>query len=105
MARHHSADRRAIYEALENRLMFASVPTAWSDVIDNKYMPLLPGATWLYRGTKDGVHEKNRIIVQDTTRVIMGVTCVSVLDRVWEAGKLTEKTHDFFAQDLLGNVW
>jgi hypothetical protein len=33
------------------------------------------------------------------------VECVVVDDRGWEAGKLIEKTYDWFAQDEEGNVW
>jgi hypothetical protein len=47
---------------------------------------------------------KNVITVQDYTVQIQGVTCNVVLDRVFTAGELSEKTHDFFAQDTSGNV-
>jgi hypothetical protein len=35
----------------------------------------------------------------------MGVTTVVVHDRAFDAGKLIEDTHDWFAQDQVGNVW
>src|SRR5262249_31425060 len=92
----------ACVETLEVRRLFAG---AWADTIDNPYMPLIPGASWLYRGAKSGVPMKDRVVVQNYTTVIMGVTCTVVLDRVYVGGKLSENTHDFYAQDHFGNVW
>jgi hypothetical protein len=54
---------------------------------------------------KEGEPMKDRIVVQDYTKKILGVTCTVVLDRVYVNNKLEEKTLDFFAQDKLGNVW
>lgn len=93
----------ASIEALDGRCLCSAA--GWADAIDNPMMPFLPGMRWVYRGVKDGVVEKNRTVVMDQTRQIMGVTCTVVLDRVYENGKLTEKTHDWYAQDKLGNVW
>jgi hypothetical protein len=43
--------------------------------------------------------------VAHNTKVILGVTCVEVLDTVTLNGELTERTLDWFAQDKDGNVW
>ena len=43
--------------------------------------------------------------VTSDTKNIMGVKCVVVDDRVFEGGKLAEKTYDWYAQDNKGNVW
>ncbi len=80
-------------------------PSAFADTIDNPNMPVLPGATWIYTGIKDGEPLKQRVVVQDYTQVVDGVICTVVLDRVFVNGELEERTHDFFAQDLAGNVW
>ena len=61
--------------------------------------------SWVYKGSKLGVAEVDRVVVQGYTKLIKGVTCTVVLDRVYEAGKLTESTHDYYAQDDKGNVW
>ena len=39
------------------------------------------------------------------TRVVDGVTCRVVFDRVWSNGRLTERTHDWYAQTRRGTVW
>ncbi len=94
---------RAVIEHLEARRLFNAA--GFSDTIDNPYFPLAPGMTWLYKGTKDGAVEKNRIVVQNYTKKIKGVICTVVLDRVYEDGNLSELTHDWYAQDNTGNVW
>jgi hypothetical protein len=45
------------------------------------------------------------VTVTGDTKVIMGVTCIVVRDTVSEGGKVVEDTYDWYAQDLLGNVW
>src|SRR2546423_2161367 len=91
-------------EALESRRLFQA--TGWSTVIDNPLLPWTPGARYVYKGVKNGAPEKNVVVViASYTRQVMGVTTTVVLDRVYESGKLTEKTHDYYAQDTFGNVW
>jgi hypothetical protein len=90
-------------EALEPRRMLNAA--GFVDVIDNPFMPLTPGATWVYKGFKEGAVLKQRTVVQGYTKTIRGVTCTVVLDRGYEDGELVERTHDFFAQDDKGNVW
>jgi hypothetical protein len=73
--------------------------------IDHPYFPLVVGTTRTYRGqTADGTE---RIVIEalDETRVVMGVACQVVRDRVFVDDVLVEDTHDFFAQDDAGNVW
>jgi len=73
--------------------------------IDNPYMPLTPGAVFVYEGTKDGQRETNRVYVSHETKVIVGVTCIVVKDTVLVDGTLEEATLDWYAQDKDGNVW
>src|SRR5438128_10730370 len=91
-----------IPEALEGRRLLSS---AFSDTIDNPYMPMIPGTTFVYHGFKGGERESDLITVTGNTSEINGVTTTDVLDRVYVGGTLAERTHDFFAQDKIGNVW
>lgn len=73
--------------------------------IDNPYLPLTPGTTFVYVGdTPDGV-EHEELFVTRNTKVILGVTCTEVRDIVTLDGELIEDTLDWFAQDKDGNVW
>jgi hypothetical protein len=80
-------------------------PADFTTKIDNKYFPLKPGTTFVYRGKTQDATEGDTVKVTSDTRNIMGVECVVVDDRVTEDGKLTEKTYDWYAQDNKGNVW
>ena len=73
--------------------------------IDNTYLPLVVGTTRIYQAeTEDGTE---RIVVEvlDETRVVSGITCRVVRDRVYLDDVLIEDTHDWYAQDDVGNVW
>lgn len=67
----------------------------------NPYFPLVQGSRWVYEG--DG--ETITVTVRDETKLIGGVDCVVVNDRVEEDGDVVEDTDDWYAQDLLSNVW
>jgi hypothetical protein len=92
--------------------MAASDPTAFkptdfnknSTNIDNQYLPWMPGTTFVYAGAP-GSNTKDTEIVTHDTKKIAGVNCVVVDDTVREAGKVTEHTLDYYAQDKKGNVW
>jgi hypothetical protein len=76
-------------------------PANFVNRIDNKYFPLDPGTTLIYEGGA----ERDVMAVTSDTKKIMGVECVVVDDRGYEAGTLIEKTYDWYAQDKKGNVW
>jgi hypothetical protein len=80
-------------------------PADFTTTIDNKYFPLKPGTTFFYQGNTKNATERDVMAVTHDTKQIMGVKCVVVNDRVWENGKLTEQTYDWYAQDKQGNVW
>jgi hypothetical protein len=80
-------------------------PANFSTRIDNKYFPLKPGTTFVYRGKTQDATEGDVVAVTSDTKNIMGVECTVVRDSVTEDGKLTEKTFDWYAQDKEGNVW
>jgi hypothetical protein len=73
--------------------------------IDNKYFPLKPGTTFVYKGRFQGSAERDEMAVTHDTRRVMGVKCLVASDRVTEDGKLIEQTYDWYAQDKVGNVW
>lgn len=90
-------------ECLEPRRLLAA---AFADVIDNPYLPMIPGTTYIYRGVDDeGKSVRDRVTVTNLTAEIMGVTTTVVRDRVFVDGELAEDTRDYFAQDKAGNVW
>ena len=74
-------------------------------MIDNPWLPFKPGTEWVYRGVKDGKPARDVVRVTATTRVIDGVRCTAVSDRLYLNGKLAERTTDWYAQDLRGTVW
>jgi hypothetical protein len=77
-------------------------PADFTTTIDNKYFPLLPGTTFVYEG---GAEQRGEMTVTSDTKKVMGVRCVVVDHKEWEAGKLVERTYDWFAQDKKGTVW
>ena len=79
---------------------------AFVDRIDNRYMPLFPGTTYVYRGAEDGEEQHDLVAVTNETKTILGVDAVVVHDTVTDKhGHLLEETLDWFAQDDAGNVW
>jgi hypothetical protein len=80
-------------------------PQGFVDTIDNPYMPLTPGSSWRLEGKTAEGREVDTITVLDATREVMGVTTTVVRDVVKLEGSVVEKTWDWFAQDLRGNVW
>ena len=82
-------------------------PANFVKKIDNRYFPLVPGTTFLYKGVhEDGVTpQTDRQVVTHQTKQILGVTATVIRDVVSEHGKPIEKTFDWYAQDKDGNVW
>jgi hypothetical protein len=78
-------------------------PDDFVERIDNPWLPLLPGAEWVYESTGG---ERITVTVTDRTREVAGVTTTVVRDVVTdEDGAVVEETDDWFAQDRDGNVW
>lgn len=80
-------------------------PSHFTVSIDNTYFSLKPGTTFIYRSTTEDGVETNKVVVTDKTKIVMGVTCRVVWDRVWLNDKLIEETYDWYAQDKEENVW
>jgi hypothetical protein len=83
----------------------ASQARAFVPVIDNPWLPFKSGTEWVYRGVKDGKPARDVVRVTATRRVIDGVRCTAVSDRLYLNGKLGERTTDWYAQDSHGTVW
>ena len=76
-------------------------PAAFTTTIDNPFLPLVPGTLMTY----EGEDERVEFMVTPTTREVMDVTVLVVIDKSYEEDALVEDTEDWFAQDDAGNVW
>jgi hypothetical protein len=79
---------------------------ASDDITGNTFFPITPGSTYVYVGENEDREtvRVEEIHTTDTT-VVMGVTCVVINAREFEAGELVEDTFDWYAQDKYGNMW
>jgi hypothetical protein len=73
--------------------------------VDNPWFPLKPGNKLVYRGRSDGEPMRGVFFVTYETKVIDGVTCRVIHDKVFEDGFLSERTTDWYAQTKQGTVW
>src|SRR5437870_7609986 len=73
--------------------------------VDNKYFPLEPGTTLVYRGYEGRHRSLDIVTVLHRTKTILGIMATVVADRVILDGHRSEKTFDWYAQDRPGNVW
>jgi len=80
-------------------------PAQFVKVIDNPYLPLVPGTTHRFRSTSDEGAEDIVVTVTSGTKVIAGVTTTVVHDVATRGSQLHEDTWDWYAQDRDGNVW
>jgi hypothetical protein len=79
--------------------------TAFVKRVTNPWFPLTPGTVFIYRGVKDGEPSRDVVSVTSRTKLIDGVRCTVVSDRLYVRGHLAERTADWYAQDERGNVW
>ena len=80
-------------------------PSNFVSRVDNPWLPMVPGTTFRYEGTRDGKAAVDIVEVMAETKVIDGVTCVLIRDTLTLDGVLAEKTDDWYVQDKDGNVW
>jgi hypothetical protein len=80
-------------------------PAGFVRTVDNPWFPLVPGTTLVYRGVKDGEPTRDVVHVTTRARVVDGVRCIAVTDRLYASGRLAERTTDWYAQDRGGTVW
>src|SRR5262245_41750466 len=70
-------------------------PGNFSSPVANPYFPLTVGKVFVYRGSEDGEHFRERVEITGGTKMILGVKTKVVLDVLRRAdGSLAEKTHD-----------
>jgi hypothetical protein len=76
-----------------------------TNIVGNDFWPLTVRTT-VHEGEEPN-GPATRVVVEYTseTKVVMGVTCAVVRDRVYEDDELVEDTYDWYAQDNQGNVW
>jgi hypothetical protein len=73
--------------------------------VDNRWFPLRPGNRLVFLGSEDGNRLRDVVFVTYTTKVVDGVTCRAVHDRLLQNGVLRERTMDWYAQTKHGTVW
>ena len=73
--------------------------------VTNPFYPLKPGTLLVYRGTRDGQLQTDRVYVTYRTKEILGVRTTVVRDIARHGSRVLEKTFDWFAQDKAGTVW
>jgi hypothetical protein len=83
----------------------ALYPRDFVRTVDNPWFPLRTGATFVYRGVENGKPSRDVVHVTGQTKLIAGIRCTAVSDRLYLAGKLEERTTDWYAQDRSGTVW
>ena len=80
-------------------------PSDFTTHVDNPWFPLRPGTRYVYTGVRDGKPTRDVMVVTHRTRTIDGIRCVTVSDRLYKSGHLSERTTDWYSQDSRGNVW
>jgi len=76
-----------------------------STIITNPLYPIEAGKKYIFEGqTTDGLEhiEEQRL---NTTKLILGVTCIVVNFKAYVGGILIEEAQDWYAQDNNGNLW
>jgi len=74
-------------------------------VIDNRFLPFVPGTKFVLDGRVDESPHQVVLIVTDLVKVINGVRTVVLWDRDFSDGQLAEAELAFQAQDDGGRVW
>jgi hypothetical protein len=82
-------------------------PADFTTTIDNPYWPMPVGRQWHVHVTNpQGESLQQTITVMNQTKKIAdGVTARVVRDIVYDRGKASEITYDWYAQDKDGNIW
>src|SRR3954449_7411312 len=70
----------------------------------NPWFPLKPGTTYVYKGSDEGRPGRDVVRVTQRTKLIAGVRCRVIRDRLFLRGRLRERTLDYYAEDANGNV-
>jgi hypothetical protein len=81
------------------------IPLDFVQGVSNPYFPLLPGQTREYAVTAGESSAALTVASTANTKLIMGVLCLGVQDRLIADQRLFEDTWRWYAQDQDGNVW
>lgn len=73
--------------------------------ISNPFFAMDPNVTYIYEGQTSDGFEHIEVSLTGNTKEILGVTCTEVYDVVFLDGDMIEETWDWYAEDLMGNVW
>jgi hypothetical protein len=76
-----------------------------SNLITNTWFPLTRRSLYVYEGQKDGKSVRDVMTVTPKVKTITGIRAAVVHDRVFQDGRLAERTTDWYAQDRRGTVW
>src|SRR5437660_11871171 len=79
-------------------------PSQFVSRITNPWFPLVPGTVYIYRGTKDGKQAIDVLAVTHRKQTIDGIRATVINDRLYENGRLAERTTDRYAPDRNGPV-
>jgi hypothetical protein len=80
-------------------------PADFVAAIDNPYWPLKPGTAYHYRGVRGTTPQRDDEVVTHQTKKILGIPSTVVRDTVSDPSGPVERTFDYYAQDMQGNVW
>ncbi|TFG77320.1 MAG: hypothetical protein E4H23_08785, partial [Chrysiogenales bacterium] len=81
------------------------IPLDFVQGVDHPFFPLLTGQTRHYQTTQDENYAEVTVTATGNTRLIMGVLCLGVQERLVADQRLFEDTWRWYAQDQDGNVW
>jgi len=81
-------------------------PSDFVTRVDNQWLPLRRGRTWVYDVRRTGRPDAVRTVsVQPTPVMIAGVHTTAVRSVLTRSGQRSETETDYYAQDTRGNVW
>ena len=82
-------------------------PGKFVSAVDNRYLPYQPGTALHYVGVAENgkTAQTTDVTVTDRTRKVLGVTCMVIRDVVSQGGRQMQRTFDWVAQDMYGDVW
>ena len=80
-------------------------PADFQETVDNPYMPLVPGTIAKFVEKNGDETSEIEVTVMHDTKMVMGVKCTVVHDKMTEKGVLKEDTYDWYAQRKDGTVW
>jgi hypothetical protein len=105
LARRQYEARRAVCRLLDEDTYDPDLQeNEFSATVDNRFFPLVPGRTLVYRTNGEQV-EETRVTTLAETFVVDDIECRVVRDTVTADGELVEDTDDWFAQHRDGTVW